>query len=94
MLSLLRASPEIANSRDMLRMLADWIAMSSRTIAISTPATVRPATAATMNATRASAHAAPVAGSDQPRSCSRPERWAASAPASPASPNSPMTETG
>jgi len=40
------------------------------------------------------AQAAPVTGSDQPRSCRRPARCAAIAPARPASPKSPMTDTG
>ena len=35
-----------------------------------------------------------VAGIDQPRSCSRPARWAATAPTSPTRPNRPSTDTG
>ena len=93
-LSRLRASWERANSRARLSSACVWRATSIVTIMMMTRTTDLLAKAATTKAPRASTHAAPVAGSDQPRSCRRPARSPLRAPARPANPNIPITCTG
>lgn len=73
-----------------LRMLRDWIATSRTTMATTSSSTDRCANPAITNATSARIQPSPVAGIDQPRSCSRPLRCAATAPASPNRPNRPI----